>query len=171
MGLMLYKWLFLSLLSFGRPAAPAPGAHPFYVSVVEVEHNAKDKALEVSCKIFVDDMEAVLKQNFKTAVDLSNASQETRNSQMLKEYITRNLLFTADGKPAKLSFIGFEKEKESIYCYFEVPNLPTLKKLELNNSLLHDYKQEQINIMHITVNGDRKSYKLDFPNTKAVFNF
>lgn len=171
MGLMLYKWLFLSLLSFGRPAAPAPDAHPFYVSVVEVEHNGKDKALEVSCKIFVDDMEDVLKQNFKTSVDLTNSSQETRNGEMMKEYITHHLSFTADGKPAKLNFIGFEKEKESIYCYFESPNLPTLKKLDVNNSLLHDFKQEQINIMHITVNGSRKSYKLDFPNTKASFNF
>lgn len=168
---MLYKWLLLSLLSFGGSSASSPDAHPFYVSVVEVEHNSKDKSLEVSCKIFIDDMEDVLKQNYKVAVDLSNASQESRNSQLLQDYITRHLSFTADGKPAKLNFVGFEKEKESIYCYFESPNLPALKKLDVNNSLLHDFKKDQINIMHITANGSRKSYKLDFPNTKASFDF
>jgi hypothetical protein len=177
MGVTMYKWLLVCLACFGlasfstAPATPARPAHPFYVSVVEINHNAQEKTLEVSCKIFVDDLEAILKQNFKASVDLGNDGQETRNGQLIHDYISKHLSLSADGKAAKLSFIGFEREKAYAWCYFEVTGISSIKKLDVTNSILHDYKEEQINIMHININGNRKSYKLDFPNTKASFSF
>ncbi len=145
--------------------------HPFYVSVTEINHNAKDKTLEISCKIFADDMEEVLKKNNNKPVDLANAKQLNQNNQLVADYIQKRLAINVDGKNVKLSFIGFEKDKESVYCYFEVPNVPSLKKIDLSNSLLQDLNEEQINIMHMIVNGHRKSYKLDFPKKDASFSF
>jgi hypothetical protein len=58
-----------------------------------------------------------------------------------------------------------------VYCYFEVAQVPAVKKLQLNNSILQDLTADQINIMHVTVNGSRKSYKLDYPQKQASFNF
>jgi hypothetical protein len=145
--------------------------HPFYVSVTEINHNAKDKTLEISCKIFADDMEEVLKKNNNKPVDLANAKQLNQNNQYVADYIQKRLTINVDGKNVKLSFIGFEKDKESVYCYFEVPNVPSLKKIDLTNSLLQDLNDEQINIMHMIVNGNRKSYKLDFPKKDASFSF
>ena len=145
--------------------------HTFYVSVTEINHNSNDKTLEISCKIFADDMEEVLKKNNNKAVDLANAKQLNQNNQFVADYIQKRLSLNVDGKNVKLSFIGFEKDKESVYCYFEVPNVPTIKKIDLINSLLQDLNDEQINIMHMIVNGNRKSYKLDFPKKEASFSF
>jgi Domain of unknown function (DUF6702) len=36
--------------------------HPLYISVTEINHNAKDRILEVSCKIFTNDLETVLEK-------------------------------------------------------------------------------------------------------------
>ncbi len=41
---------------------PTPLSHPFYVSVTEISHNAKDKTLEISCKLFSSDFETVLEK-------------------------------------------------------------------------------------------------------------
>lgn len=41
--------------------------HPFHVSTTEINHNAKDKSLEITCRIFTDDFEAILGKNYKTA--------------------------------------------------------------------------------------------------------
>ena len=57
MASSIYKWLFLPLLALVLTSAKAPALHPFHVSVVEIEHNAEDKSLEISCKIFTDDFE------------------------------------------------------------------------------------------------------------------
>jgi len=179
MALLSFKWLLVSLLSFGfiqqeHKEAPLPVTsefHPFYVSVTEISHNAKDKTLEVSCKIFADDMEDILKKIYGTKVDLSNTQHQDQNNKLITDYISKHLVFVADGKPQKLSYIGYEKESEAVYCYFEVSNLATLKKLDITNSLLQDFNNTQINIMHVVVNGNRKSYKLDFPNKQASFTF
>ena len=70
-----------------------------------------------------------------------------------------------------LSYIGFEKEKESAYCYFQAQNISSLKKIDIRNSILQDFTTDQINILHVTVNGKRQSTKLDYPNTSVSFSF
>jgi hypothetical protein len=181
MALLLYKWLTVSLLSFAAPApvnlvatatpATAEMRHPFYVSVTEINHNRQAKSLEITCKIFADDLEDILKKNYKTTVDLNSKTQEEANNRLVSDYFSRHLSLSTDGKPVKLSYIGFEKDSESAYCYFEVSNIASLKKLDVSNSILQDLTPEQINIMHVTVNGSRKSYKLNAPHKEASFTF
>jgi len=177
MALLSFKWLFVSLFALlafqpkEREFATSTSFHPFYVSVTEIHHNEKDKALEISCKIFVDDMEETLKKNYKTKVDLSSSQHQEQNNKLIADYIGKHLAFVADGKPQKLVYVGYEKDSEAVYCYFEIPNLPAVKKLDVTNSILQDYTSSQINIMHVYVNGNRKSYKLDYPHSQASFSF
>jgi hypothetical protein len=172
MVLLLHK-LALFLLPF-FPLAPTfskPYVHPFYVSVVEVNHNKAAATLEISCKLFAEDAEAVLEQVYKTGVDLGAAAQKTTIDDWLSNYIQKHLSVTIDTKAQPLHYLGFEREAESLYCYFEVSGVPAVKTIDLANSLLYDFTNKQINIMHVMANGARKSYKLDYPQTKAVFNF
>lgn len=171
MATLLFKWLLLFTLpaSFMSGSSYQKAMHPFYVSVVEVHHNNTDKTLEISCRIFIDDMENVLKQNFKTPVDLSRT--QPQNDKLINEYVVKHLALVADGKKLALSYVGYEKDSESVFCYFEVPQVGGVKSLKVTNSLLHDLTPDQINIMHVTVNGSRKSYKLEYPKSEASFSF
>lgn len=171
MAFLFHKWLLLFFIPFfpGTPAATAP--HPLYVSVTEIHHNGRDKTLEISCKIFADDMEDILEKNYRKAVDLTNEKQVGQNNTLIADYVNRHFSITADAKLRKLDYLGFEKEAEAVYCYFEVTEIASLKKLDLTNSLLQDFTSEQINIMHVVVNGTRKSYKLDYPQKNASFQF
>jgi hypothetical protein len=76
-----------------------------------------------------------------------------------------------DSKPANFKFVGFEKDKESVYCYLEVVNVPAIKKLSVSNSILYDFNKEQMNIIHVINNGNRESTKLDYPKNQANFSF
>jgi hypothetical protein len=145
--------------------------HPFYVSVTEINHNEKDKSLEITCKIFTDDMENVLKQNFKTTVDLSDQKQKEKNDKLITAYIKKNLNIAADKKSVQLNYVGYEKDSEAVFCYFEIINISTVKELDVSNSILQDLTEDQINIMHVFVNGIRKSYKLGYPDKLARFTF
>jgi hypothetical protein len=174
----LYKWSLFLLLpmlwvasSAHRQENSVAAMHPFYVSVTEINHNAAEKALEISCKVFADDMEQALKQNFKVSVDLTNAAQQEKTGSYIKSYVQKHLQLSANGKALPLHFVGFEKEGESVYCYFEAPGVPAVKKLDVVNSLLQDFTNSQINILHVSVNGTRKSTKLDFPAKSASFQF
>jgi hypothetical protein len=187
MAAMLYKWLivsgFLCLVGFSRPAVATAakgqhpsitlneGQHPFYVSVTEINQNAKEKTLEISCKVFAEDLEETLKKNYKTAVDLSLAGDKGALDKFIPDYINKHLSLVVDGKPVRLSYVGYEKDKESAYCYFQVDNVASVKKIDIANSILYDFNEGQINIMHVMVNGKRQSLKLNNPDKQASLTF
>lgn len=164
----LFKWLLVSGL-FLSPATVAN--HPIYVSVTEIEHNARDKTLEISCKIFTDDFERTLRQVYKTQVDLLNPKDKAATDKMVSEYVQKHLLIKADGKPVALQFLGYQQQEEGIVSFYQVNNITSLKKLDITDNILFEYKKEQISILHVTVNGNRKSTKLINPEEKASFEF
>jgi hypothetical protein len=169
------QWLLVFLVSLFAPAAHPTfsnaHAHPFYVGVVEVAHNKSAASLEISCKLFAEDAEAALEQQYKTSLDLSQPQQKAKIDGLLADYVPKHLALQADKKDVMLHYIGFEKEAESLYCYFEATAIPSVSTIDLRNSLLYDFTDKQINIMHVMVNGVRKSYKLDYPKTEASFSF
>ena len=147
------------------------GSHPYYISVVEINHNAKDKILEISCKVFTNDFENILEKNYKTKVDLVNPPDKGAMDKLINDYIRKRLSLKVDGRPVNFSYVGFEKEEEAVYSYFEVDNVPNVKKIDVTNSILHDFSDQQINIIHCIVGGKRQSTKLDYPKTEASFQF
>lgn len=158
----IYKWFLASLFAV---------FHPFYVSVMEIDHNAKDKTLEISCKIFTEDFESVLEKDYKQKVNLSDEKQKEVNDKLVKGYLFSHASIRVNGKPVTLVYVGFEKEKEAIWAYIQVNNVPGFKKVEVTNSILHDFNDGQINIIHVIKGEERKSTKLDYPKTEAFFNF
>ena len=177
-----YKWLSICGLLFttmkamaaeGSPGIPAPTKtfHPYYISVVEINHNATEKALEISCKIFTNDFETTLEKNYKAKVDLSNPKVKANADKWISDYIKKRLSIKIDGKDVNLSYLGFEKDEEAVFSYFQVDNVAGPKRISVSNSLLHDFSDQQINIIHCSVGGKRQSTKLDYPNTEAVFQF
>ena len=164
----LFKWLLIGGFLF-NPAVTA--THPIFVSVTEIEHNAKDKTLEISCKIFTDDFEKTLRQNYKTHVDLLDPKIKTAMNGLVTDYVQKHLQLKVDGKPVVLQFIGFEQQEEGIVSFYQVNNIPSVKKIDVTDNILFDYKNEQISIIHVIVNGNRKSTKLVNPEEKASFVF
>ena len=166
-----YKWLLIPILGIILSSAGLPGSHPFHVSVVEINHNATDRTLEISCKIFTDDFEKVLAQNYRTKIDLTNPPDKKAMDSVVKKYIFSHLAVSVDGKPGALSYLGFEKDAEAVYSYVQVENVGSVKKVELINKLMHDMFTDQVNIIHVIVKGERKSTKLDYPATAAKIEF
>jgi hypothetical protein len=151
------------------PAFRSP--HPFHVSTTEINHNAAEKTLEISCRIFTDDFESALVKQYNTKADFSNTSLKNSMDSLAKKYILLHLQLKAEGKPVTMTYLGFEKENEAVYVYLQADKVATVTKIEATNSILHNLYDDQINIMHVIVGGNRKSSKIDYPNTQAVFTF
>ncbi|MHA4844268.1 DUF6702 family protein [Flavitalea antarctica] len=154
-----------------NPSGRSP-VHPIFVSVTELNHNPAEKTLEISCKIFTDDFEAVLTKATGSKVDLFNPKDTALTGRQITSYISKHLVITIDGKPAKLELIGFERELDAVWSYFEISQVAsTPRNISVMNDLLYDNFKEQINLMHVTVAGKRKSTKLDHPESSANFSF
>ncbi|MBL0357339.1 MAG: hypothetical protein IPP72_10845 [Chitinophagaceae bacterium] len=170
---LLYKWLLAFVLMTGpeKPAVPWAAAHPIFLSVTQIEHNAKEKTLEVSCKLFTDDFEKTLRQHYSDKIELLNEPAKKQMNIIVNDYIQKHFSIKADGKPVILQFIGFEQEEEGIISYFQASNIASVKKITVFNNLLYEYKTEQMGIIHAIVNGNRKSTRLNNPDANAEFEF
>lgn len=145
--------------------------HPFFVSVIQIDQNTKEKSLEISVRIFGEDFEATLKKYGNTKLDLLHPTDKAATDKLVNSYLQSKLQLKVDGKPVTMHYIGYEQRLESIWVYLEVDNIATLKKLDVNCNLLYEFEQKQTNILHVKANGSDKSFKLDNPKASVSFDF
>lgn len=145
--------------------------HPLFVSVVDIKHNAKNKNVEISIRIFTDDLESTLRKNYKQNVDLATGSAKADVNKVVSNYIQSKLHLTIDNKQQTLKYIGYEIQKESVWIYAELVDVTTIKTLNVNCNLLYEFQEKQSNIINATVNGIEKNYKLDYPNSIVTFTW
>jgi len=171
MAASLFKWFYLILLGLpvGRYGANAP--HPLYISVLEINHNAKEKTLEISCKIFTSDLEIVLEKLAHGKVDLSDAASKKATDKWIADYVAQHLQLTVDGRVVSYHFAGSEKEADGTWSYFQAEGVASVKKLGITNSILYDRFSQEINIMHVTVGGEKKSTRLNYPDRQVDLQF
>ena len=81
------------------------------------------------------------------------------------------MLIKIDGKPGALQFLGYEQDEEGIVSYYQINNIATVKKLDITDNILFEYKKEQLSNIHTTVKGNKKSIKLVNPEDKYSFEF
>lgn len=145
--------------------------HPFYVGVTEIQHNAGDQTLEISIKLFIDDFEKGLSQANQTPVDLTQPKDSVLVNSQVFRYIQQHLQLSVNGKPVRLEYLGYEREREAAWCYVQVTGVPTVQKTDVSNTLLYNVLDQQIHLIHVTVKGKRKSGKIMYPekNFTAIF--
>lgn len=148
--------------------------HPFYVSVTQIDHNAKTGELQISIRTFTTDLEAALRKNYPAAkIDLlsTTAQQKTADDAMIQRYETSHLKVIVDGKPYALRFVGREIIEENTWAYFEIESIKSFKKLHISNKLLYDWQPQQSNMHVVKYGGQEKTFKLDNPESEVDFSF
>lgn len=162
MANIVFQWMLVACTQF---------MHPFFVSMTDLNLNNKTHTLEVSERIFTDDFENTLRKNYPGKIDILHPQNQQQMNDFVADYIRKHLQIKVNGKAVELKFAGYEQEEESIWAYFEISNISAVQRIDINNSVLHDYNNNQINIIHVKVNDQEKSLKLDYPATNAVFEF
>ena len=139
--------------------------HPLHVSTTEINYNAKEKSLEISCKIFTDDFEDVLAKQYKVKTDLNKPSMQKEMDVVITKYLSNHLQYKVNGKTMEAAYLGFEKDNEATNVYLEIKDVSSFQKLNLTNSILYDLFNDQMNILHVTKSGLRKSVRANYPET------
>jgi hypothetical protein len=144
--------------------------HPVYMSVTDIAYDSNQKKFEMICRLFTNDLENVLKK-YHTGVDLLDPSKKHTSSQWIDRYIKQNLTIKNDGETVDFDCIGYENEGDAILVYYQSVSIEKPKEITIQNTLMYDYKTEQMNIMHLEINKKRISRKLAYPDTIVKFEF
>lgn len=146
-------------------------AHPFYVSIVNIVYSSSKKTIEISARIFYDDLEMALNHDGNTNLNILKPQRKESIDSAIAAYSKKYLKVSANGTTQGLKYIGYEIEDEVAWCYFEIPQLQPLKKLEISNRMLYNNFKNQSHIFHVTVDGLRQSMKIDNPKSFVKMEF
>ena len=98
--------------------------HKFYVSISEVNHNKETAAVEISMKIFTDDLEAALEEMTTQKLWIGDPERElAATDSLLAIYFDKKLTISINEEEKEAIFIGKELEADVTWCYLEIQDL------------------------------------------------
>ncbi len=145
--------------------------HPYHVGSVEFNHNKTSKTFEITGRFFTDDLENAVNKKYGKKLHFLNPKDEKEMNEALKNYASEYLKLKVNNQFLKLNYIGFEEDKESVNIFLESEPVTQPKKVEVAVSFIYNLFDDQLNIIHIIVDGKRQSEKLDYPNRYLYKNF
>lgn len=147
-------------------------AHKFYLSVTNVVYSEKSDAFQITSRIFIDDLEAVLEERYGVSTALATKDEAEIADFYIEKYFRSKFTVELNGKAVDYTFLGKEYDNDVAICYLEVEqvNLPDLKSISIQNEILTDLFEEQQNIVHLKLNGNKKSFVLIKENNKGMLN-
>lgn len=142
------------------------------MGLTEITCNEKPE-IQVSVRLFTNDLEDALRKSSGKSIDILNPKDKAEADSILFNYLNKRLSISINAKPMKLSYIGYEKEEESIWTYMEIKSAKPLipKTLKINNKILYDYFPGQTHIIRVNRNDIASSKKINNPESQADFNF
>jgi hypothetical protein len=145
-------------------------AHKFYVSVTNVSYSEKEDALQITSRIFIDDLDAILLERYGVEAKLATDHESTLADAYLEKYLRKKFIIEVDGEPIVYILIGRKYDNDICVFYLELPKieLATVKSIQIQNEILTDLYDEQQNLVHFKINGKKKSFVLQKSDTKGM---
>lgn len=138
-------------------------AHPYHVGSMEIKYNMESKTFEIVGRFFLDDLENSLAKKHGKPLHFNDPKFKAQMKPALEAYCAEYLKLKVNNEFVKIKFVGYEEDKESVDLFLETEVVENPKKVETAMNFLYNYFNDQINIIHIIVNGERKSEKLTYP--------
>lgn len=154
--------LVLPLLAFS--------AHKFYVSVTNINYSEKDDALQITSRIFIDDLEQVLQERYDIKGNLASDDESELADMYLEKYLRAKFVVEINGENRPYEIIGRKYDNDVCLFYLEIAaiDLPSVKSIQIENELLTDLYDEQQNVVHFKINGKKKSFVLLKSDAKGM---
>lgn len=134
--------------------------HPFHISVTEILHKPEDKAIQMTVRLFQDDMEQGLREFTGNAdLDILKKEDSVYLTDIIGQYVLKNLSLTTK-KELTLNYLGFEYENDVIYCYIESVKVKPFDQLTISNRLLTSTFDDQENLVHVKKANKVKSLRM-----------
>ena len=134
--------------------------HPIHISVTDIVYDEKERELEITTRIFIDDFELAMRESRKDATLNVLALTHEEQDALLKEYLLKHLEIKLENKAQKISYLGHETESEAFECYAIVSNVKKWETIEVRNDILHALYDDQSNLVHVTVREKIRSLRL-----------
>jgi len=123
--------------------------HEFYVSLTEVRFNPNSERVEVSIRVFPDDLDRALLEKHGIHSQLASELEAPEADSLLRLYLLDHFSLGVDGQSLELEYLGKEPEADAIWCYLESKTISEPKSYRIYNSILTQSFEDQVNIVQV----------------------
>lgn len=141
------------------------------MSVTDLTYVTSQHRFGGTIKVFTNDLEDAIKRLVSKKVDLIHPENKEEVLKILKSYFEERLKFKISDTALTYNLLDFESEEGSLWLYIESEKCPKPKTMKIENGILYDFIGEQINIVTIELDGQKKSWKVNNPEKNILFEF
>ncbi len=123
--------------------------HEFYVSLTEIRYNPETERIEVSMRIFPDDLDRALLQKTGIHTQLATELEPPGADSLLMEYLLERFYMIVNGERTVFHYLGKEQEANAIWCYLESDPVNQPVTLYIYQELLTEIFMDQVNIIQV----------------------
>ncbi len=166
-----FKWAYIIGLILIM-AVTVAASHKFYVSVTHLEFSDKDQMFQMTTRIFIDDLEAVLNARYEVDANLTEKHEIPDADSLIVKYLKSKIDISINGEPKQLNYLGKKYQDDVVVCYLEIPSSAKndLRSVEIRNEVLTEMFDEQQNVVHLKIGDIKKSFILVRENNKGMLN-
>jgi hypothetical protein len=155
--------LFLTLTSFS--------AHKFYVALYQVNYVPEKKMLQITTRIFVDDLNTSIGKKYQKKINLGSEKETDEDLIFFKKYFNEKFNIKVNGQVKPIHFISKEMEGDVLICYFSIKEIQKINSIEIYNAVITEGNSEQQNIMHFSVNDVKNTLLFTESTSKGVLKY
>lgn len=145
--------------------------HKFYVSVSQINYIEDKQSVQITSRIFIDDMENLLRDKYDKGITLAGDDEAKEVDTYIKKYLKERFTITINGESQPVVFIGKEYDGDIMRCYLEVEHINDIKTLKVSNKVLFDLFEDQQNIVKTKIYSNQKSVILTKQSDSAMLKF
>ncbi|RKS95315.1 hypothetical protein BC952_0982 [Flavobacterium limicola] len=155
--------LFLTLTSFS--------VHKFYVALYQVNYAPEKKMLQITTRIFVDDLNSAVGKKYSKKINLGAENESVDDINFLKKYFSEKFYIKVNGQTKPIHFLSKEMEGDVLICYFSMKEIQKINSLEIYNAVITEGNAEQQNIMHFNVSGVKNTLLFTESSSKGMLKY
>lgn len=132
--------------------------HKFYVSVTQCDYVPSQKSLQITIRIFMDDLQEEINFLKTEKIELATEREPKNVNEIYKKYLERNLQFFVNGHLKKFEYIGKKYKGNTAIFFLEITSIEKIAYLKLKNTILIQTIKQQKNIVQTKIYNQKKSF-------------
>lgn len=145
--------------------------HKFYVSVTEVAYAESKNRIEITTRIFIDDLEKGLEKKYNKKINLATKEEIPEAKDFIKGYLNQRVQANVNNKTAEVIFLGTEIENDVLIAYLKIDFSEKITTFELYNNVLTEIYADQQNLIHTNINNTKRSFLLTKSDKTALIKY
>ena len=139
--------------------------HEYYVSITEVIYVSEKQQLQLTTRVFTDDMEAYFNSQTNENIQLSPDHNPILIDALVERFFQNNFKVFFDNNKVEISYLGRQYQEDQMLIFAEVTELSPLTSYKIQNTILIPFRTKQQNIVRVKNNITQKSFLMNASKT------